>query len=280
MHNLKVDLPIGVFDSGIGGISVLADLIKTLPYEKFIYYADTLHSPYGVKPEDTVRSLSLRVAEFLSFIGIKSLVVACNTATSAAVYEIRRMYTFPVVGMEPAIKPAVELGGRGKILVMATPLTLKSKKFHELVQSYKCFADIVPFPCEELVEIIERHPADKRAIEDYLLHVFSSIDRRCISAIVLGCTHYVLIKKEILKIAGNSINVIDGNSGTVRQVKTVLQREQLLSSGISGVPSHPLKAQVRFYTSGDKKEVITRCKQLLQNEGIVCSGEISHSYCS
>ncbi len=280
MNNPKVNLPIGVFDSGIGGISVLADLIKTLPYEKFIYYADTLYSPYGIRPEDTVRSLSIKVAEFLSFIGIKSLVVACNTATSAAIYEIRRMYTFPVIGMEPAVKPAVKLGGKGKILVMATPLTLKSKKFHELMHSYKRFADIIPFPCEKLVEIIEQDHADRRVIEDYLSRVFSSIDKEHISTIVLGCTHYALIKKEILKIVGNNINVIDGNSGTARQVKTVLQKEHLLNNGMSGKLSYPLKANVRFYVSGNKKEVITTCKQLLQNEGIVCSGEFSLSHYS
>lgn len=280
MNNPKVNLPIGVFDSGIGGISVLADLIKILPYEKFIYYADTLYAPYGIRPEDTVRSLSIKVAEFLSFIGIKSLVVACNTATSAAIYEIRRMYTFPVIGMEPAVKPAVEQGGKGKILVMATPLTLKSKKFRELMHSYKRFADIIPFPCEKLVEIIEQDHADRRVIEDYLSHVFSSIDKEHISTIVLGCTHYVLIKKEILKIVGNSISVIDGNSGTARQLKTVLQKEHLLNNGMSGRPSHPLKANVRFYISGDDKKVITTCKQLLQNEGIVCSGEFSLSHYS
>jgi glutamate racemase len=280
MNNPKVNLPIGVFDSGIGGISVLADLIKTLPHEKFIYYADTLYSPYGIRPEDTVRSLSIKVAEFLSFIGIKSLVVACNTATSAAIYEIRRMYTFPVIGMEPAVKPAVKLGGKGKILVMATPLTLKSKKFHELMHSYKRFADIIPFPCEKLVEIIEQDHADRRVIEDYLSRVFSSIDKEHISTIVLGCTHYALIKKEILKIVGNNINVIDGNSGTARQVKTVLQKEHLLNNGMSEKLSYPLKANVRFYVSGNKKEVITTCKQLLQNEGIVCSGEFSLSHYS
>ncbi|MFN3531087.1 MAG: glutamate racemase, partial [Candidatus Brocadia sp.] len=147
MENPRTKLPIGVFDSGIGGISVLAVIIRILPNEEFVYFADTLHSPYGTKPEDVVRTLSIKAAEFLSFVGIKSLVVACNTATSVAINEIRRTYPFPVIGMEPALKPAIELGLTGKILVMATPLTLKSKKFIELAHHYKHRAEVVLLPC-------------------------------------------------------------------------------------------------------------------------------------
>src|SRR5574340_434815 len=119
MENSKAKLPIGVFDSGIGGISVLAEIMKILPHEKFIYFADTLHSPYGIKPEEIVQSLSIKATEFLSSMGIKSLVVACNTATSVAIDKIRNMCTFPVIGMEPAIKLAVDMGLKGKIIVMA-----------------------------------------------------------------------------------------------------------------------------------------------------------------
>lgn len=278
MNNSKANLPIGVFDSGIGGVSVLAELIKALPYEKYVYYADTLNSPYGNKPEDTVRYLSVKAAEFLSSIGIKILVVACNTATSVAIREIRRIHTLPVIGMEPAVKPAVEFGGKGKILVMATPLTLKSKKFYELMHCYKGLADIIPFPCEGLVEIIEQGHTDGRLIEDYLFHIFSPVNKEHISTIVLGCTHYVLIKKEILRIAGNGINIIDGNYGTAKQVKKVLQNEQLLNNRTSEKDSHSLETNVRFYISGNRKETITTCKQLLRNEGIVCSEEFSHNH--
>ena len=129
MINPKAKLPIGVFDSGVGGISVLAEIIKMLPDEEFVYFADTLNSPYGTKPENVIRSLAINAAGILSNMGIKALVVACNTATSAAINEIRGMHTFQVIGMEPAVKPAVGLGLKGKILVMATPITLKGKKF-------------------------------------------------------------------------------------------------------------------------------------------------------
>ncbi|KKO20113.1 MAG: glutamate racemase [Candidatus Brocadia sp.] len=276
MKNPGTPSPIGVFDSGIGGISVLAELIKALPWEKFVYFADTLHSPYGTKPEEAVRSLSLKVTEFLAGMGIKSLVVACNTATSAAINEIRRMCPFPVIGMEPAIKPAVELGSAGKILVMATPLTLKSRKFNELVHHYQHRAEIVPVPCVGLVEIIERNPSCSQEVEAYLSHLFSSVSAEDISAIVLGCTHYVLIKKEIAHVVGDKITIIDGNSGTARRLRTVLQNARLLNTVNAEKSPIPVMAQVTFYISGiEREERLAQCKQLLRKEGIFCEEPVS-----
>ena len=276
MDNPSAKLPIGVFDSGIGGISVLAEIIKILPNEEFIYFADTLHAPYGNKPENVVQSLSIKTTEFLSSVGVKCLVVACNTATCAAINEIRKMCAFPVVGMEPAVKPAVELGLSGKILVMATPLTLKSRKFNELIRHYKRRSEIVPLPCPGLVEIIEQGHIHGREIEDYLSRIFSSVNKEDISAIVLGCTHFVLIKEEIVKIGGGEINVIDGNYGTAIHLRRTLQNERLLNNIIMEKHKISLKTNIRFYISGNEKEVIRRCKKLLQNEGIVCESEFSH----
>ena len=276
MDNPSAKLPIGVFDSGIGGISVLAEIIKILPNEEFIYFADTLHAPYGNKLENVVQSLSIKTTEFLSSVGVKCLVVACNTATGAAINEIRKMCAFPVVGMEPAVKPAVELGLSGKILVMATPLTLKSRKFNELIRHYKRRSEIVPLPCPGLVEIIEQGHIHGREIEDYLSRIFSSVNKEDISAIVLGCTHFVLIKEEIVKIGGGEINVIDGNYGTAIHLRRTLQNERLLNNIIMEKHKISLKTNIRFYISGNEKEVIRRCKKLLQNEGIVCESEFSH----
>ncbi|GAB62350.1 MAG: glutamate racemase [Candidatus Jettenia sp.] len=270
MKNSKVKLPIGVFDSGIGGISVLAEILKLLSHEEFIYFADTLHSPYGIKPENIVQSLSIKAAEFLSLLGIKSLVIACNTATSAAISNIRKMHTFPVIGMEPAVKLAVDLKPKGKIIVMATPLTLKSKKFNELISHYTHLAEIILMPCAGLVEIIEQDYSDRRKIENYLASLFSSREKKDISVVVLGCTHYILIKEEIMKILGGEIHVIDGNYGTAKQLRTVLQNECLLNNTVIEKPCLPLKAQVKFYISGNGNGVEARCKQLLQQEGIIC----------
>lgn len=271
MKNLKAKQPIGIFDSGIGGISVLSEIIKILPHEEFIYFADTLHAPYGTKSEDMVQSLAIKATEFLSSVGIKSLVIACNTATSAAVDTIRKSYTFPVIGMEPAVKPATNLGLRGKIIVMATPLTLMSKKFSNLIHHYKNQAEIIPFPCGGLVELVEHDYLRRQEIKNYLSNLFSSVNKESVSTIVLGCTHYVLIKREIAAILDNTITIIDGNYGTARHLKTILQNENLLNNGfVSENPRIPIRANIKFYASGDEKEIIIKCKHLLENEGIIC----------
>ncbi|HHT9127614.1 MAG TPA: glutamate racemase [Candidatus Wujingus californicus] len=266
MKSQKNRLPIGVFDSGVGGISVLVEIIKLLPHEEFIYYADSINAPYGTKPENTIRSLTIKASDFLFKLGVKSLVVACNTATSVAIKEIRRIFELPVIGMEPAIKPAVELKTNSRIIVMATPLTLQSKKFNSLVYQYKHLAEIIPIPCPGLVELIER---GNNNIADYLYNILLPETNKNISTVVLGCTHYVLIKREILKVLGKNINVIDGNCGTARHLKTVLEKEGLLNNTLEDKLQIPLRANVRFYTSGTGKEVL-KYKQLLQVEGITC----------
>ena len=265
MRRQKNRLPIGVFDSGVGGISVLVEIIKLLPHEEFIYYADSINAPYGIKPENTIRSLTIKAADFLFKLGVKSLVVACNTATSAAIKEIRRIFELPVIGMEPAIKPAVELKKNSRIIVMVTPLTLQSKKFNSLVYQYKHLAEIISIPCPGLVELIER---GNNNIADYLYSILRPETNKNISTVVLGCTHYVLIKREILKVLGRNINIIDGNCGTARHLKTVLEKEGLLNNTLEDKLQIPLRANVRFYTSGTGIEVL-KYKQL-QVEGITC----------
>ncbi len=153
---------------------------------------------------------------------------------------------------------------------MATPLTLKSKKFNELISHYTHLAEIILMPCAGLVEIIEQDYSDRRKIENYLANLFLSREKKDISVVVLGCTHYILIKEEIMKILGGEIHVIDGNYGTAKQLRTVLQNECLLKNTVIEKPCLPLKAQVKFYISGNGNGVEARCKQLLQQEGIIC----------
>lgn len=164
----------------------------------------------------------------------------------------------------------------GKILVMATPLTLKSKKFNELIRHYKHRSEIVPLPCPGLVEIVEKGHIHGQEIEDYLSRIFSTVDKEDVSSVVLGCTHYVLIKEEIKKAVGKEIVVIDGNYGTAKQVRTVLKDERLLNVIFRERSEISLKTNIRFFISGNGKEVTRRCRQLLQNEGIICESEFSH----
>lgn len=221
--------PIGVFDSGVGGISVLKEAIKLLPNENFIYYGDSKNAPYGTKNVNEVKSLSFSVTDELIDRGIKALVVACNTATSAAIIDLRKRYKIPIVGIEPALKPAVLLGRKGKILIMATPMTLSEKKFYNLMKKYEDVAEIVPMPCPGLVELIENGIFSGERINSYLKEKLSPYIEYGIAAIVLGCTHYPFVKKEIGIIAKN-VPIIDGSRGTAKQLKKKLTLLHLLNS--------------------------------------------------
>ena len=211
----KKDLPIGFLDSGVGGLSVLREAIKIMPNENYIYFGDSKNAPYGVKPTKEIRDLTFNVVDFLIEKGIKGLVVACNTATSAAVSELRRVYPdIPLVGIEPAIKPAVELNRSGKILIMATPMTIKQEKFNLLLNKYKEKAEIVPIPCAGLMEFIEDGVLSGEELEEYLEEKLSIYDKSEISSIVLGCTHYPFVKDVIAKIVGSNVIIMDGGEGT------------------------------------------------------------------
>ena len=157
--------PIGVFDSGVGGISVLRELVKIMPEEHYLYLGDSLHAPYGTKDIEEVRTLTIQNVDRLLELGAKSIVIACNTATSAAVAVLRKMYPeLPLVGIEPAIKPAVLAKENSRIVVMATPMTLRQEKFQTLMSRYDAMARIVPLPCPGLMEFVERGELESDAL--------------------------------------------------------------------------------------------------------------------
>ena len=190
-------------DSGLGGLSVLREAIKLMPKEDFIYYGDSLHAPYGVKPQAEIRDLTFAVVEKLLDMGIKGLAVACNTATSAAVRLLRNTYPeLPIVGIEPAVKPAVTESHGGRILVMATPMTLKQEKFQNLLAKYREQADIVPVQCDGLMEFVEHGDLDGQELDDYFAEKLSPVLTDDTESIVLGCTHYPFLKKELRHFLG------------------------------------------------------------------------------
>ncbi|MDT3699745.1 MAG: glutamate racemase [Thermincola sp.] len=259
MNNEHKLLPIGVFDSGIGGISVLSDMLRTLPNERFIYAADSANAPYGTKTQAHVRELSLKVANMIVDKGVKALVVACNTATSAAITSIRERYTIPVIGMEPAVKPAVENGRKGKIVVMATPLTLKEEKFNSLFNRYSPEVPILPLPCGGLAELIEGE--DQEEIKKYLQKLWANISMSEVSSVVLGCTHYCFIKRDLQEIIGPEINIVDGNAGTVRHLVRILTDGDLLSE--TSIVA-PIEERVHFLATGQDSRTFELCKRFLQ----------------
>jgi glutamate racemase len=222
--------PIGFMDSGVGGISVLKEAVKLMPNENYIYFGDSQNAPYGTKSLDTVKNLSFSVAEALMQRNIKALVVACNTATSAAINELRDKYSFmPVIGIEPALKPAVELNRKGKIVIMATPMTLVEKKFEQLMINYEKVAEIVPLPCPGLVELIEHGTIEGEILDNYIKERFSFLESDEIAAVVLGCTHYPFVKAALKKEVGVDTPILDGSCGTVKYLKKRLAQLELLN---------------------------------------------------
>lgn len=224
-------LSIGFFDSGIGGISVLREAVALMPNENYIYIGDSMNAPYGTKTPEEVRNLSFNVIDKLISLGVKAVVVACNTATSAAIDDLREKYEeqLPIIGIEPALKPAVENYGEGVVVIMATPMTLSENKFSKLRERYSETAEIIPMPCDGLVEIIESGVTSGALVEDYLHNKFKELDKSRVSAVVLGCTHYPFIKDSLVKIINEDVAVIDGSLGTVRQLKRMLEQRDLLN---------------------------------------------------
>ena len=221
---------IAVFDSGVGGISVLKELIKEMPGENYLYYGDSANAPYGRYTTEKVRELTLAAAEMLFDRGAKALVVACNTATAAAINELRQQYPEKaIIGIEPALKVAAEMFPGGHIGVMATPVTLREEKFHHQLERFPGVSvSLIAAP--ELVELVESGHRNDEAVTDYLKPLLAPYTEK-LDAVVLGCTHYPFAKEAIGKILGENTAILDGGPGTARQTRRLLEEKGLLNEG-------------------------------------------------
>ena len=246
---------IGIFDSGVGGVSVLRDMARMLPHERFVYYGDNLNAPYGVKSEEEIRTLAMNVADVLLALHIKALVVACNTATSAAIIQLREQLSMPVIGMEPALKPASQMCRGGQVLVLATPATLRQNKFQRLYEQYGQNAVIQP--CAGLMEFAEKGELEGEGIDRYLEELFAPYRNVQLDAAVLGCTHYVFLKRAIQK-ALPGVPLVDGNEGTARRLEYLLREGNLLREEGEG--------GVTFMTSGDAETYLPLMEKLFRTE--------------
>lgn len=222
----RSELAIGVFDSGLGGVSVLNSIAETLPGESLIYYGDSAYAPYGTKSNEEVIERVFRIASRLCEEGIKALVVACNTATSVAVHLLREKYEIPILGLEPALKPAI-VEGKEKILVLATEITLREKKFAELARKYEERAKIYKVPVGALVELAEHGTISPEGVEAILREALKSLYTEDFDAVVLGCTHFVFAKKEIQSLFPRA-KVYDGNLGVAQNLRRILLKEEIL----------------------------------------------------
>ena len=227
----KNELPIAVLDSGIGGISVLRELLRIMPNENYIYYGDSANAPYGKKESREVLELTRNNLSYLKSVGIKALVIACNTATSAAAKALRKENPeLPIIGIEPAIKPPAVTLDHPRVLVMATPLTLREKKFCDLVSRFEDKEEIIPLPCDGLAELIERGDLESTEIKEYLKKLFEPYLDTPPDAVVLGCTHYPHIKAAIAECLPKDTLILDGGEGTARHTFKRLSELGLLRS--------------------------------------------------
>ena len=226
----KKDLKIAVFDSGVGGISVLRELVKLMPEEHFLYFGDSANAPYGTRTTEEVRVLTMNAAGMLHERGIKALVVACNTATAAAIELLRQEYPdIVVVGIEPALKVATDRFPRGHVGIMATQVTLREEKLEHLVCRFPD-ATVERIPAPGLVELVEQGKAESKETEDLLRAILAPYLGQ-LDAIVLGCTHYPFVKGAVRTVLGEDVVIVDGGAGTARQTQRLLAERGWLREG-------------------------------------------------
>lgn len=221
---------VGMFDSGVGGISVLRECVRELPHESFYFFGDSANAPYGEKARDWVLGRSREIVADLLEKGCKAIVIACNTATSAAAATLREeLPEVPILGVEPALKPATLAPKHDRVLVMATPMTVHLSKYQHLMREWGDRSDVVTVPCTGLAARIERGNLGADDLHELLERLVGQY-RGKIDSCVLGCTHYPFIKPQIRSVLGD-IPFFDGGAGTARQLRRRLGEEGLLAGG-------------------------------------------------
>lgn len=241
------DRSVGVMDSGVGGLSILERIHQLLPGEDLLYVADSAHAPYGGRPAGYVEARCRAILDFFLEQGVKAVVLACNTATAAAVATLRAHYPLAIVGMEPAIKPAVENSRSGVVGVLATAGTIDSDKFSVLKNRFSHRVEIVTRACPGLVEHIERLQRDEEGLDTLLREYIDPLVAKGADTLVLGCTHYSLIRDRIEAVAGPGVSVLDTGFAVARELQRRLQAEALCA-----LPAR--RGRVEFFSSGDPAE--------------------------
>ena len=247
---------IAVFDSGVGGISVLRELLRQMPQEQYLYFGDSANAPYGDKTTGQVRQLTLQAVEKLIPRGVKALVIACNTATSAAIRVLRELYPeLIVVGIEPALKVAADRFPNGRIGIMATQVTLAEEKLSQQMERFPN-VQIQRIAAPGLVELIEAGQTDGPETEELLRKILNPYVGR-LDALVLGCTHYPFVQDAVRQILGLETVLLDGGEGTARQTRRCLEAAGLLSEG---------PGSVQIENSSGDPELLKRSMELLNRQ--------------
>jgi glutamate racemase len=257
--------PIGVFDSGVGGLSVWQVVTNLLPHEDTLYFADTIHCPYGARPMDEIRAFAEDAIRFLLAQRAKIIVVACNAASAAALTHLRLTFPHvPIVGMEPAVKPAAEQTRRGKIGVLATHNTLQGELIQQTIARHASGVEVHLAAGTGLVELVEAGQVDGPAVTALLRQHLEPMLEAGVDVLALGCTHYAFLRGAIEQLMGPDVLVIDPAPAVARQVTRVLESRSLLAS-------RRRLGQHRFYTSGDPGAFEVLLKRL---PGVTCSAQV------
>ena len=236
---MRANQPIGVFDSGIGGVSIWKEMIQLLPNENTIYLADSKNAPYGGKSKQKIIDLSVKNTELLLLKGCKIIVVACNTATTNAIETLRANYNVPFIGIEPAIKPAALQTKTNAIGILATKGTLSSELFHTTSQKFTEGVTVIEKVGEGLVPLIENDAIESVEMEQLLQHFLQPMLDKKIDYLVLGCSHYPFLIPQIRKIVGPNVTIIDSGEAVAKQTKAVLEKNNILNTN-SDNPLHAL----------------------------------------
>ncbi|MCC9000587.1 MAG: glutamate racemase [Candidatus Contendobacter sp.] len=248
--------PIGVFDSGVGGLSVFRRIRADLPDETLLYIADSGHAPYGNKPADFIVRRSFAITEFLLEQGAKAVVVACNTATAAAIAQLRARFDIPIIGIEPALKPAVAETRSGVVGILATGNTVRSDKFAALLDRHGQHTRVLVQPCPGLADCVEQGelsgPLPRSLLERYLEPLLA----QGVDTLVLGCTHYPFLIPLIQRLAGPNVVILDPSPAVAQQLRRRLKLGNLLAE--SGAPGDE-----RYFTSGQPEQTLPVIRRLL-----------------
>jgi glutamate racemase len=248
-HTLvKAGAPIGVFDSGAGGLTILAALRQELPHETYIYFGDTAHCPYGVRSDAEITELSIRANRFLYEQGVKLIVVACNTASQAALNALRATFPVPFVGVVPAVKPAARATRKGRVGIAATNQAAKALYLHQLIDEFAEGIQVYAVGCPELVTLVEQGELDGPVAEQTVREALQPVLAEDVDVIVLGCTHFPALRPVIERITGNEVQIIDSRTAVARRTRSVLEAESMLHPvGLDGAQC----GELRVWCSGD-----------------------------
>ena len=261
------EAPIGVFDSGVGGLSVLKEIEQRLPNESLLYVGDCGHIPYGEKTPDFIRQRCAVIADFFQQQGAKALVLACNTATVAGIAELRQRYPdWPIVGMEPAVKPAAAATRSGVVGVLATTGTLQSAKFAALLDRFASDVQVITQPCPGLVELIETGDLHSNALVTLLRGYVEPLLAANCDTIILGCTHYPFLKPLLSQMLPSSIILIDTGAAVARQLQRLLDERSLLATGP--------RSDAQFWTSASPEKMRKILPSLWNKSGVVRSFDL------